>query len=132
MTIPYDDIDAPIRRLVRFLNEELGVVTIGSCGGHANPEGDQAPEGSFWVTVAVPGDDERWAAFEFLAWVCRDYWQVGRDLTLEADAKPPWLNEESTLRFVLSGDMPPGEIIDFVHEAWDVIKAGPKGGPEDE
>jgi hypothetical protein len=129
--VPYDDLDPPIRPLVRFLNEELGVVTIGSCGGHENPEGDQAPEGSFWVTVAVPKDDDEWDAFEFLSWVCHNYWQAGRDLTLEADAKPPWLNKwatgNSTLRFILSGDVPPGELIDFVREVWAVVEAGPKG-----
>jgi hypothetical protein len=129
MTIPYDDIDPPIRPLVGFLNEHVGVVTFSSCGGHENPEEGQAPEGSWWVLVRVPESADEWDSFEFLAWVCRDWGRSGKNLVLEADAAPPWLNKwctgESTLRFALSGDMPPGELIDFVDKAWAVIKAGP-------
>jgi hypothetical protein len=131
MSIPYDDLDAPIRPLVRFLNEELGVVTIGSCGGHKNPDEGQAPEGSWWVLVRVPEDADEWKAFEFLAWVTYRNCGRARVAYLEADAAPPylnsWLTGDSTLRFVLSGDMPPGELIDSVHEVWDVIEAGPRG-----
>jgi hypothetical protein len=129
MAIPYDDIDPPVRPLVGFLNEQVGVVTFGSCGGHENPEEGQAPKGSWWVLVRVPESADEWDSFEFLAWVCRDWGRAGSNLVLEADAAPPWLNKwctgESTLRFVLSGDMPPGELIDCMDKVWAVIKAGP-------
>jgi hypothetical protein len=72
MSIPYDDIGPPIRPLVGFLNERLGVVTVASYGGHENPDEGQAPEGGWWVLVRVPEAPAEWDAFEFLAWVCRE------------------------------------------------------------
>jgi hypothetical protein len=124
MSIPYDDIDAPIRPLVGFLNERLGVVTVASYGGHENPDEGRVPE--------APAE---WDAFEFLAWVCRDWGRAGMDLVLEADASPPWLNKwvtgDSTLGFVLSGDTPPGELADFMRETLDAIEAGPLGGDDE-
>ena len=137
MTIPYDDIDPPIRPLVRFLNEELmdgdgGVVTTESCGGHKNPAPHQEPEGSWVVVIRLPQSDDEWDAFEFLAWVCHDLRLSGKSVFLDVSAAPPFLNSwitgDSTLGFYLAvRDMPPSDLIDFVRKAWDVIKAGPKG-----
>jgi hypothetical protein len=135
MSIPYDDIDPPIRPLVGFLNERLGVVTVASYGGHENPDEGQAPEGGWWVLVRVPEAPAEWDAFEFLAWVCRDWARAGKHLVLEADASPPWLNKwvtgDSTLGFVLSGDTPPGELADFMRETLDAIEARPPGGDDE-
>lgn len=37
--IPWDDIDAEIRPLIRLLNERPGIVTEWSCAGHGEEEG---------------------------------------------------------------------------------------------
>ena len=36
MNVPYDELDEPVRELVKVLNSLPGVATIGSCGGHAD------------------------------------------------------------------------------------------------
>ena len=127
--VPYEEIDEPVRGLVRLLNEELGLVTIGSCGGHENPRRGQAPEGEFWVSIEVPSNVDEWSAFEFLAWVCRDWGRAGEDLLLEADAAPSfvnsWITGESTLRFVLNGGMPARELVDGMRMTLAQIEAGP-------
>ena len=127
--VPYEEIDEPVRDLVRLLNEELSLVTIGSCGGHKNPDNVQAPEGEFWVSIEVPSNVDEWRGFEYLAWVCRDWGRAGEDLLLEADAAPPfvnsWITGESTLRFVLNGGMPASELVEGMRKTWAKIEAGP-------
>ncbi len=36
--IPYEDIDVEVRHLVRLMNQFPGIVTVGSCAGHAEGE----------------------------------------------------------------------------------------------
>lgn len=56
VAIPYDEIEPRILPLVRALNALPGIATIGSCGGHENPELGQEPLGSWFVTFAVEFD----------------------------------------------------------------------------
>ena len=38
MEVPYDELDENIVNLVRAVNSFPGIFTVGSCGGHPNPE----------------------------------------------------------------------------------------------
>ena len=64
MTIDYDQIEEPVRRLVRALNAFEGVTTIGSCGGHENPDEWQEPVGSWFVTFAIAHRGGGWQSLE--------------------------------------------------------------------
>jgi hypothetical protein len=113
--VPYDELDPPVRELVRVLNDFDGVETIGSCGGHEDgtPGGMHASADEWWLTFALePADPSAaiaapspraWLDLEFLA-----YWlgHLGnsRDLALVPFAPPPHLNEPGRmLRFELRG-----------------------------
>lgn len=100
--IPYDQIDAPIRFLVRVLNDFPGVETIGSCGGHVMPRGDQAGPDLWWVLLQIDRSENGWLSLEFLGWAVTRALGSDGGVTLEADAAPPYLNKPGTLlRFVL-------------------------------
>jgi hypothetical protein len=114
--VPDSELDAPVRELVRVLNEEFdGVTTIGSCGGHEDgaPGDIHASADEWWVTfelepadpsaaVAAPSP-RAWLDLEFLA-----YWLGGlsnsREVALVPYAQPPHLNEPGRmLRFEIRG-----------------------------
>jgi hypothetical protein len=100
--IPYDEIDPGIRALVRALNAFPGIETIGSCGGHDNPRGDQAGPGLWWVLLTIDRTPDSWLSLEFLAWAVTRALGSDGGVTLEADAAPPYLNDPGKLlRFVL-------------------------------
>lgn len=100
--IPYDEIDEPIRSLVRVLNAFPGVKTIGSCGGHSSPTTGQAGPGRWWVLFDVERSENGWLSLEFLAWAVTRNLGADGSVTLEADAAPPYLNQPGAmLRFVL-------------------------------
>ena len=115
MDVPYDELDEPVRELVKVLNSLPGVATIGSCGGHADgdPGGVHAAADEWWVTFELlPHDREQavwlptrasWLSLEFLAWqlsTCGDRW----DAALLPYAPPPSLNEPGRmLRFEVRG-----------------------------
>jgi hypothetical protein len=76
--VDYDEIDPPMRELVRLLNA-WDLVTIGCCGGHAIVKnGSQAPKDEWWVTfMPRPADSTApvfapsataWLNLEFLAY----------------------------------------------------------------
>lgn len=100
--IPYDEIDEPIRSLVRVLNAFPGTTTIGSCGGHEAPGDGQAGPGRWWVLFSIDRSEDGWLSLEFLAWAVTRTLGADGSVTLEADAAPPYLNEPGRmLRFVL-------------------------------
>lgn len=98
-------IDPNIRRLCAALNRFEGIETIGSCGGHENPQECQAPAGSWWVTFGVAHTEDGWRALEFLAWLINnDYARAGRHVICYPEAAPPYLNHPGhMLRFALEG-----------------------------
>ena len=116
--IPYDEIDPPIRELVRVLNDFPGIRTYTSCGGHPDDERDpdnssQNDEGIFYVDFNVDRTDEGWLSLEFLGWVAFSAQTAGpEDVSLEVGAKPPYLNWPGQMLFFRfagadSEDQPP-------------------------
>jgi hypothetical protein len=116
--VPYDELDPPIRELVRVLSEEFaGVETIGSCGGHEDgtPGGMHASADEWWVTfhlepadsdAAVAAPSERaWLDLEFLVyWIGQQARERKVDVELLPWAPPPHLNEPGRmLRFEIRG-----------------------------
>ena len=76
------DIDQNIRQLVTELNEFLGIVTFGSCGGHQ--EGtliSQRPVGEFEVNFYVYPLHGGWRSLELIASVVSESIEHGK-LTL--------------------------------------------------
>ena len=102
--VEYEEMDAPVRRLVKVLNELPGVRTLSSCGGHETPlTADSLPPDQWHVTIvlepAEPDADihvpstQAWLDFEFLAYVVmRSPPLRSRNVEIIADAKPPHLN----------------------------------------
>ena len=103
----YDEIDAPIRSLVQVLNAFPGARTIGSCGSHDSPKGDQAGPGCWWVLIGFDRSDDAWLSLEFLGWAVTRVLGSDGTCTLEADAAPPYLNHPGRmLRFILQRHEP--------------------------
>lgn len=61
------DMDDNIRALVNELNLFPGVRTIGSCGGHENPNEWQHPKGEWYVTFRISLKAGGWQSLERLA-----------------------------------------------------------------
>lgn len=120
--VPYDEIDPPIRELVRVLNDFGRISTIGSCGGHEDPKpgnSSRAPANEWWVTFAVdPADPESdsgvptaagWMDLEFLAYLVNTRglrWapEKARNVVLAPYAPMPHANGPGRmLRFELNG-----------------------------
>ena len=98
--VPYKELDPAIVPLVRALNRFPAVHTLGSCGGHDEPEIGKAGPGMWWVTFEVDHTQAGWVSLEFLAWVI--YRSLSAPITLRPDAYPPFLNWPGReLRFVL-------------------------------
>ena len=73
----YDDLDPNIRNLVRSINAYQGVVTIGSCGGHDNPQGVQRPAGEWFVTFKIAHTRGGWRSLELISGaVTLDPWRT--------------------------------------------------------
>lgn len=69
--IPYDEIEPTIAPLVRALNALPGIRTIGSCGGHDNPDIPwQKPLGEWYVTFWVDHTPDGWRALEAITGAC--------------------------------------------------------------
>jgi len=99
MRTPYDQIDPPVRNLVRVLNRFPGVETFTSCGGHPNAlEGSSAsPEGCWYVDSHIDRTDEGWATLEFFGWTAYSVAPDGVEfLPL---AKPPHWNFPGSMLF---------------------------------
>jgi len=100
MTWPEDlaEIEAPVRELVRVMNEIPGLVTLTSCGGHPEEEIqylDQWPEGSFYVTFLCEDTYLGWDALNTVADVIGN---DGRVLGINVDG-----DEEIGVTFSLNG-----------------------------
>lgn len=116
--LDYDEFDAPIRSLVQVLNTFPGTHTIGSCGGHDSPKGDQAGPGCWWVLIGFDRSDDAWLSLEFLAWAVTRVLGGDGTCTLEADAAPPYLNHPGRmLRFILQRHEP----VELPHSIADVF-----------
>lgn len=90
---PVADLDPNIVGLVDALNSFKGVITVGSCGGHADPGPGQRPLGAWTVTFKVAADDHGWRSIEFLAWlVNNDARRSGSKARLEPSSAPPYMN----------------------------------------
>jgi hypothetical protein len=116
--VPWDDIDPPIRDLVRLLNELPGLKTVSSCGGHDEPGADEQGRGpNHWDVFLrprfdFPGDADEvwpdrdgWLTLEFLCWVTRDLRRAGKKIWVDVDAPAPQLNGPGRcLTFIIEGD----------------------------
>ncbi len=69
-------IDPPILSLVHALNRLPGIVTCGSCGGHAQPNEIQQPAGKWFVSFNVEFTDTGWRSLKFLGWVVGMKWAI--------------------------------------------------------
>jgi hypothetical protein len=115
--VPWEELDQPIRDLVRELSNLPGIVTLSSCGGHddAAAKGDgRGPE--HWDVYfrpcfafpedaeAVWPDEDGWLAVEFLTWVVHDLRAAGRRIWIDVDASAPFLNGPGrSMKFIISG-----------------------------
>jgi hypothetical protein len=114
--VHYEAIDLPVPALCGALNAFPGVRTTGSCGGHANPQPYQEPEGAFPITFRVTPDTSGWAALEFLAYIINND-RGGRGALLYPYSPPPYLNTPGAcLRFVLEGTTEPDELATYISE----------------
>lgn len=95
--IPYDQIDANIVGLVKFLNGMPGISTLVSCGGHKDPEPHQAPENAWDIFFEVEFNRqtgitaENWKSFERLVYCISDLYKSGHDIFLSIDSELPGL-----------------------------------------
>lgn len=105
--IPYSEIDANMRNLVRILNLYPYVETIGCCGGHAEQTNlSQYPEGSFYVKLTISPLRAARYALEHLAWaINNDYRRAGHAVVFMPTAPPPYLNTPGEcMNWVIEGD----------------------------
>jgi hypothetical protein len=105
-TIPYDEIDAPVRKLVRVLNDKYPCIRTGaSCGGHENPQKGQWEAGTFYVTFHIEQTKRGWRVLEFLAWaINHDYARAEHHVQLIPLSRPPYLNTPGEcLHFSIEG-----------------------------
>lgn len=66
-SVPWEDLDMPIRPLVAVLNQFEAITTLGSCAGHKDPDAHQHPEGRWFITFRVSHTAAGWRALEFLS-----------------------------------------------------------------
>lgn len=116
--VPWDEIDPPIRDLVRELNSLQGIKTVSSCGGHDDPSAKKDGRGpEHWDVFLRPWfdfsddadevwpDRDGWLALEFLSWAVRDLRTTGRKVMMHLDAPAPHLNGPGRcLTFIIEGD----------------------------
>jgi hypothetical protein len=118
LTVPESALDPNIIPLVHALNAFTGIETIGSCGGHPNPNACQAGEGEFEVTFDIGHSDDGLFALEFLVWAVNNNWQqLDHWAQIVAFAAPPYLNlPGETLHFTLEGEGSPEELASYLDE----------------
>ena len=93
-----EELDANIRDLVHVLNQIPGVITIGSCGGHAHPTGGQWRAGAWYVKFAL---DMTTDALRWLAWaINNDLWQ-SFTIVFRPVMPPPYLNPDIDTLWVI-------------------------------
>jgi hypothetical protein len=107
--VPWEELDPPIRPLVRVLNDFEDITTLGSCAGHTEPgKGGQWRDGEFYVSFTVAHTEAGWRALEFLAWFVNEWMRLPPSpwhVRLYPTSGPPYLNEPGeTLYFALEGD----------------------------
>ena len=118
--IPSEELDANIKPLVETVNAFPGLVTVGSCGGHAQPGPGQYPAGTWYVKFDAAHSEIGWRSLEFVAWVTTDLRRGGEGVILEATSPPPYLNSPGAcLAFVLSGkDVDPEFVARFLSDMY--------------
>lgn len=123
--VPYDELDPNIVWLVRTLNAFDGIRTIGSCGGHTDPDltKGQWPEGTWYIAFEVARDDDGWFALEFLAWLIdrkgREIWPYNQEhhLGIGVTSPPPWHAPGESMYFGIEGHgIDPNEVADWIDE----------------
>ncbi|HEY5146569.1 MAG TPA: hypothetical protein VII82_07365 [Polyangiaceae bacterium] len=145
--VPYEELDPPVRKLVRILNEYDDVETLGSCGGHETPmSGNSAPANEWWVmfwlkpanrevTLATMHDldvsaipsESGWFHLEQLVYWINERLGRKRAVVLRPIAVPPHLNGPGSLRFELDGyrdgddGIEPDEVADFIRRIPEMI-----------
>lgn len=116
---PGRKLDANIVDLVNALNALPAVTTLGSCGGHKQPEPGQLPEGSWYVTFNIAATRDGWSTLEFLSWlVNNEIRHAGGDVLLYPYAPPPYRARPGEgLHFRLEGQgIAPTDIAILVNE----------------
>jgi len=128
-SIDYQDIDPNLILVVKELNRFKAVETIGSCGGHEKPIGDQWPFGDWFVKFVVTHSKLGWWTLEFLAWaINNDYAKLGEKVLLMPVAPPPYLNGPGNcLSFVIEGrGADPDKLADFLYKVHTQLFYTPK------
>ena len=72
-----EPIDERVQKLVATLNQLPGIITFGSCGGHARPGPRQWPHGTCYVKFTATEAGGGLISVQFLAWLLRDFRQRG-------------------------------------------------------
>jgi len=117
MEVPYDELDTNIVELVRVFNSFPGIHTVGSCGGHDNPESYQSPAGSWDIVFRIEVEDLRatksgWLSLEFLVYAFNNvFYRSGLKVFIGPYSVPPHFNEPgSSMTFRAAGPEDPTDI----------------------
>ncbi|WP_339821896.1 hypothetical protein MKZ15_10780 [Paenibacillus sp. FSL R7-0216] len=114
---PQDELDENIKNLVNVLNSFEAIQTIGSCGGHTNPQPGQWEEGTWYVKFDIEQSLEGWQTIEFLAWAINHEYDEDLTVFFMPKSSPPWLNAPTeTLGWVIEGynEQDPNQLADFL------------------
>lgn len=121
MDVPYEELDENIVNLVRAINSFPGIFTVGSCGGHPNPEPYQNGEGSFDIIFMVETLEQAptrdgWLSLEFLVYIVNNvFYRTGVKVFIGPYSAPPHYNEPgNTITFRFGGEEDPNEIAELL------------------
>lgn len=120
---PYDEMDQNIVTLAKVLNSFDGIYTIGSCGGHEDPEPYQNAEGTWRIlfclqtATSYAPSTAAWLSLEFIVWAFNnDFRRGGWDVNITAYSPPPYLNElGNSISFSAEGNsVDPDEVAEML------------------
>lgn len=119
--VPYEELDENIVELVKAINSFPGIFTVGSCGGHEDPEEYQNKHGTFDIVFMIETEEQvptrdAWLALEFLVYTFNNIFpRTGINVFLNAYSAPPHFNEPgNTITFRVGGEEDPNEIADLL------------------
>ena len=98
-------IDTNVLTLVKAINAIPGISTFSSCGGHDNPRPNQAPAGTFTVSIDADRNSAGWRGLTVLSRAVADYGHVDLIAWFNGDDDTP-ADEVECLCFELRGTTP--------------------------
>jgi len=107
-------IDANMRNLVRIMNKIPGVKTIGSCGGHSDPQPGQWDAGKWYLKFSL--DLAERDTLDWLAWAINNDLRSAYPVFLMPIMPPPNLNPDIHANWVIEcyGGATPDMVANFL------------------